>query len=177
MGDRDISRGFTLLDLGAMIMGAAIASIHVRLVAPSPRGAIEWGLVAALFAWLTITAAGPFLYMVRRFHPRGDPTYPRIGDRLWVLWGCPWVVSALAESALVPTTADRARLDSIYVGSLGLGLFLATMVAVPLLAARYLWGDPAAAGRTEATAWTQWVGLALSAAWPIQCGVGLVLMG
>ncbi len=177
MGGKEISRGFTMLDVAAVILGAAIASIHVRLAVPAPHGKATWFFGVALFLWLSLTATGPFLYLSRRLIPRTGVPWPLVGDRLWVLWGCPWVISAVVESAINPRASATGQLEPIYVGSLGLGLFLATTIALPVLAARYLWGEPGGVGRAAGANWTQWVGLGLSATWPIQCGVGLVLMG
>ncbi len=169
-----------LLDIGAIVTGAAIASVHVRLALPDPHGlpAWSWGLV--LLLWLTLAAAGPFLYLTRRLaNVPLSSGYPRVGDHLWVIWGCPWVVSAVIEAVPHSHAAATGRLDIAYVASLGVGLVLATMVAVPILAARWLWGGPIQT-RTDANEranWTQWVGLGLTITWPLQCGVGLVLMG
>ena len=163
-----------LLDIGAIVTGASVASVHIRLTLPTPRGLPEWAWGAVLLAWLTITSAGPFFYLVRRL--RADPAhhpYPLMGDRLWGLWGCPWVVAAVVGSTPRTPASHAGQMDPAYVGSLGIGLFLATTIAVPILAARYLRGFH----RADPTNGTQWVGLALTATWPIQCGVGLVLMG
>ena len=177
MGEPGKSRDLRLLDLVALICGAAIAAIHVRLAVPAPRGGATWFFGGALFVWLALTATGPFCYLARRWTRPPDASFPLVGDRLWVLWGCPWVISAVVESILDPRTTDPGRLEPIYVGSLGLGLFLASAIAVPVVAARFLWGEPGVTRRGQAGNWTHWVGLALSATWPIQCGVGLLVMG
>ena len=52
-----------------------------------------------------MTAAGPFLYLARRF-VRRLPNYPKIGDRLWACLGLPWLVTALLQSA-TPGTEPR----------------------------------------------------------------------
>lgn len=177
VGTRD-STNFTLLDGGAMLPGAALAAVHLRQAFPDPQGRAGWCIAGALFAWLAVTAAGPFVYLVRRCGPRRAGGRPWLGDRLWALWGLPWVVAGLIAAA-VPrrALAEPVRLDAAYVGSLGLGLFLATTIAVPLIAARILWGEPGRAGDAGRSPWSQWVGLALSATWPIQVGVGLLVMG
>lgn len=177
MGRPTFSRNFTLLDGGALIAGAALAAVHLRLAYPRPSGGAAWVFVGGLFCWLALTAAGPFLYLIRRLAPRPGVHFPRIGDRLWVVWGLPWVGAGLIESIQHQRSPLGERLDPIYVGSLGPGLFLATGVAVPVLAARVLWGEPGSARDVGAGSWTQRVGLALSATWPIQVGVGLLLIG
>ena len=177
MGEGDVSREFNMLDACSMVLGAAIAGVHVRQTHPESHGLPGWILLAAMFSLVAVTASGPFLYVSKRFLGRPSGKYPLIGDRLWVLWGAPWVISALIESAWTPSQLSAGRPDPVYVGTLGLGLFLTTMVAVPILAARYFWGDPEATRWGTRVPWSQRVGLALSATWPIQCGVGLVLMG
>ena len=167
----------SLLDIGSIVTGAAIAAVHVRMAVPTPVGLPAWTWAAVLLAWLTVTAAGPFFYLSRRWRAGPTAIYPQTGDRLWVLWGCPWVAAAVVAAAPHRVSAPAGQLDAVYVGSLGLGLFLATMIAVPILATRYVWGGTPASRRGVGANWTQWVGLALTATWPLQCGVGLVLMG
>lgn len=176
MGDRGILWEVGLLDVIALVSGAAIAGAHVRLAVPEPRGG-AWVWAVALFGLLAVTASGPFLLLVRIVAGRGPGGRSRVGDRLWAVWGSPWVAAALVEATKAGKATEPGRLDAAYVGSLGLGLFLATMVGVPLLAARSLWGDPAARRRDRGETWSERVGLALAATWPIQCGVGLVLIG
>jgi hypothetical protein len=48
---------------------------------------------------------------------------------------------------------------------------------VPVIAAKYVLVDPAGPKVPEPTPWTNRLGLMLTVAWPIQCGVGLVVMG
>ncbi len=177
MGDSEVSREFTVLDGCSMILGASIAAVHVRVSHPEPHSLAGWLLLFGLLGLISLTASGPFLYLSRRFLARRVSGYPQVGDRLWVLWGTPWVISALVEAVLPSKAINPGRPDPVYVGSLGLGLFLATMVAVPIFGSLYLWGDPGATRRSAGIAWSQTVGLALTATWPIQCGVGLVLMG
>ena len=180
MGGDLISGGFRLVDAGAIVTGAAIASVHVRIALPDPHGLPAWSWGGLLFSWLTLASAGPFVYLSRRLangFERGR--YPRVGDHLWVIWGCPWIVSALIGSVPEASVTDPGRLDMAYVASLGIGLCLATMTAVPILAACWLWGGPTQVRSDVARRgnWTQWVGLGLTATWPLQCAVGLVLMG
>src|SRR5271170_3202207 len=94
----DEGDGFSILDGGALVMGSAIASIHILGVRRwNPSGA-NWIMVALTFTWVALTAAGPFIFLERRY-ARCIPHYPQIGDRLWALLGIPLVVTALAQSA------------------------------------------------------------------------------
>jgi len=178
MGDNDVSWEFTMLDGFSMVLGAAIASVHLRMAQLQPRSALGWVFLIALLGGLSLTATGPFLYLSRRFLARPSLGYPQFGDRLWTLWGCPWIISALV-TAVFPSEPHSGRVDPVYVGTLGLGLFLASSVAIPILAARYIWADFGLTRRPPGMrwSWSDRVGRALTATWPIQVGVGLFLMG
>ncbi len=176
MSDRAEARGgFTVLDGVALVMGAAVAAVHVKSAVPDPTGPGDWSWFSALFTWLWLTAAGPFLYLVRRFGTR-PPGYPRLGDRLWALAGLPWCVAALIRTGDVGPEGLPGRLDAPYVACLTIGLALAMLIIVPTLAARYLLTAPDGPKPPEPAPWTHRLGLALTIAWPIQCGVGLVVM-
>lgn len=178
MGRLGFSREFTLLDGGVLVTGAAIAAAHFRLHAPDPHGLPAWLGTLAIFGWLAITASGPFALLVRRWRASIAGPPPGLGDWLWLVWGSPWVATALMTVGHPTATPDAApgRLDPAYVGSLALGLIFATAVAVPTLIARLAWAHPRA-DDAPPIAWSQGVGLALTAAWPLQAGVGLVMMG
>lgn len=177
MTDRVESFRLTLLDIGSIVMGAAIAAVHVRLVVSTPQTWLMWVWESILFGWVGLTSIGPFLFLARSWRRAAIGNYPLVGDRLWVIWGCPWVLTAVLKATLRRPELHPGQLDPAYVGSLGLGLFLATMITVPILVARVLWGSPATPQRPLDVNLTQWVGLGLTAIWPIQCGVGLVVMG
>ncbi len=169
--------GFGVLDGVALVTGAAVASVHLRYAVPGPESLGEWVWFAGLFAWLAITSAGPFLYLVRKFGSR-PPGYPRLGDRLWILSGLPWILAALLVSGERARTVTSSPLDPAYVVCLGVGLFLVAAVAVPVLTRVYLLGDPSQPRAPEPpTPWTCRLGLGLTVAWPLQCGAALVLLG
>ena len=177
MADRaDPGDGFTVLDGVALVTGAAVALVHLRPVVAEFDDAWDWAWGSGLFGWMSVTSAGPFVFLVRRLFSR-PPGYSRLGDRLWALAGAPWVLAALVKTGEPPSEAVAGRLDPAYVACLGLGLCLEAMVAVPVVAARYLLGDPSIPRSPEPASWTHRLGLALTVAWPIQCGVGLVVMG
>ena len=83
-------------------MGSAIASIHILGVRRWGVSGANWFIVALTFTWVALTAAGPFIFLERRY-ARRIPNYPQIGDRLWALLGIPWLVTALVQSA-APTS-------------------------------------------------------------------------
>jgi hypothetical protein len=168
--------GFTVLDGVALVTGAAVALVHLRSSVTEFNDLSDWVWGCGLFSWLSVTSAGPFVYAVRRFFTR-PAGYPRLGDQLWALAGTPWFLAALVKTGEAPTEEMAGRLDPAYVGILGLGIFLVTIVAVPVIAAKYLLVDPDRPKVPEPTPWTNRLGLMLTVAWPIQCGVGLVVMG
>src|SRR5207249_1319831 len=85
-----VADGFTLLDGAALVTGAAVASVHIReAIADGHLLGPGWALAWLSFAGIALTAAGPFVFLLRRLGRR-PPGYPRIGDRLWALLGGPW---------------------------------------------------------------------------------------
>jgi hypothetical protein len=177
MADRvEAGGGFTVLDGVALVTGAAVASVHVRTAVPRIAGPIGWFWVWCLFSWLALTSGGPFLFLVRRFFTKPE-NYPRLGDRLWALAGLPWLVAAMVQTFESNSRVISAQQDTAYVGSLTLGLVLVAMISVPVLIVKYFWGDPKSPKPVEISPWTDRLGLFLAVAWPIQCGVGLVVVG
>jgi hypothetical protein len=166
--------GFTVLDGVALVTGSAVASVHVRVAFSEFSTAGDWVWAWCLFTWLTLTSAGPYVYLVRRFFTR-PAGYPRLGDHLWALAGLPWLMAAMVRSGEPPGDAVTGQLDPAYVGCLSLGLVASTLVGLPWLAARSLLVDPSRP-RPRATTWTDRIGVALTVAWPVECAVGLVLM-
>ena len=77
----EAGRGFTLLDGAAMIIGAAVASLHFSGATPARLTGLGWGLVWGAFAGIAITAAGSALFLARRFIRRLEG-YPRRGSAL-----------------------------------------------------------------------------------------------
>jgi hypothetical protein len=160
----------TVLDGAAFIAAAAVASVHVRdIIRPEPMGA-GWLVVVGTFLWVALTAAGPFLVLVRRF-VRGLPGYPRVGDWLWAMIGLPWLLTAVTRN--VPAPFGKESL-SVF---LSLGLAIVSVIAVAVVWATWVMVPPHRASETFSAPWTNRVGLCLAIAWPIQCGVGLVVIG
>jgi hypothetical protein len=164
--------GFSVLDGAAIVTGAAVASIHIRGVIRDNLAAPGWILVWGTFAWVAITAAGPFLFLVRRF-VRRLADYPRVGDALWAVLGVPWIVTALIRSATPIESPTHSPLLALV---LSLGLAVAGLIALAVVWKRWVIVSPEEAAQTASAPWTNRVGLVLSVAWPIQCGVGLVVI-
>jgi len=175
MADRaEPGGGFTVLDGVALVTGSAVASVHVRSSGRPFEGPGDWAW--CLFSWLTLTSTGPFLFLVRRFFTK-PAGYPRLGDRLWALAGLPWLLAAMVRIGDPSGDPSHDRFDPAYVGCLGIGLALATLIGLPFLAARYFRVGAVQPDPSPPTTWSDRIGLFLTVAWPIQCAVGLVMMG
>jgi hypothetical protein len=173
--------GFNVLDGAALVTGAAIASIHIRGVIRDDLAAPGWALIWGTFLWVAITAAGPFLYLSRRFLRR-LPDYPKVGDTLWGVLGLPWLLTAILRSAVPAAGLDPAARvatphdDPLFANGLGLTLAAASMIVMTVVWKRWVMVPPEIAAETASPPWTNRVGLFLSVTWPIQCGLGLVMI-
>jgi hypothetical protein len=106
---------FNVLDGAALVMGSAIASVHILRIIRSGFSGAAWIMVWMTFTWVAITATGPFIFLGRRYSRR-LPSYPKIGDKLWALLGLPWLITALLQSAL---PSEDPRHNPLVVGTLG----------------------------------------------------------
>lgn len=160
-----VGGGFTVLDGAALVIGAAVASVHIRAAVPADGlDGFGWTMLWLTLAGVALTAAGPFVFLVRRYgrRPLG---YPDTGDWLWCLLGLPWLLTAVFR----PDT--RAELW------LGLGTTVASLVALGVVWRTWV-AHPRAfapAGGKDAGSWTDRVGMVLSIAWPLQYGFVLVV--
>jgi hypothetical protein len=161
-----------VLDGLALVMGSAIGSVHILRIIRSGLSGAGWLMVWLTFAWVAITASGPFMYLARRYlrHLEG---YPRIGDLLWALMGVPWLMTAVIQSALPATEPGQ---NPLFAGTLSVGLALACIIALGVVWRTWVMVSPEQASRLEAAPWTSRVGLILAIAWPIQCGLGMVVL-
>ena len=165
--------GFSVLDGAALVAGASVAAVQIRgvfLVDLMGRG---WVVMWGTFFWVAVTAAGPFVYGVRGF-VRPDPGHPRVGEVLWGILGLPWLCAApLQKSPLAGEPAANELFSTVLSVTLG----AACLVAVAVVWATWVVVPAHRASRTFAGPWTNRVGLVLAIAWPVQCGVGLVVIG
>jgi hypothetical protein len=168
----DTGEGFSIFDGGALVMGSAIASIHILGVRRWDPSGAGWVLVALTFSSIALTAAGPFIFLERRF-ARQIVSYPRIGDRLWAILGIPWIVTALVQSA---AGSSEPRHNPWFIIMLSTGLGVVCLIAVAVVWSTWVIVPPQQAAQIEAAPWTNRVGLILSIAWPIQCGLGMVVL-
>jgi hypothetical protein len=163
--------GFSVLDGAALVVGAAIASIHILGVRTEGLSVTGWLMIAVTFSWVAVTAAGPFIFLARRF-ARPVPAYPNVGDRLWAMLGIPWLVTALLQSA---APDSQQRHNPLFTATLSVGLAVVCMISLVIVWGTWVMVRPEQAADIEAGPWTNRVGLILSIAWPIQCGLGLVV--
>jgi hypothetical protein len=165
--------GFSLLDGVALVSGAAVASVHIRAVVPAALSTFGAVAIWGMFSWVALSAAGPFVFLVRRYVRRA-PEYPRVGDSLWALIGMPWLVAAIARSAV----AEPAPRGNDPVGwALFIGLVGVSLVALGVVWSTWVTVPPEQAARTASRPWTNRLGLLLAVAWPLQCGLGMVILG
>jgi hypothetical protein len=161
-----------VLDGLALVMGSSIASVHILRIIRSGLSGLGWIMVWLTFACVALTATGPFIFLARRYSRR-MPGYPKVGDRLWAILGLPWVVTAMIQSA---GPGQEPRDNPLFAGSLGIGLAVACVIALVVVWATWVTVPPEQAERVEVGPWTNRVGLILSIAWPIQCGLGMVVL-
>jgi hypothetical protein len=174
MAERIVAAGgFSVLDGAALVAGAAVAAVHVRgLIGVDGLGlgsVMLWGT----YIWVALTAGGPFLYLVRRYLRRLQG-YPQVGDRLWAMLGLPWILTVLFQSGRTPGESHGTEMVSL---GLGFGLPIVSMIALGVVWSSWVMVSPQQASRTFAPPWTNRMGLLLAVAWPVQCGVGMVVIG
>ncbi|HEX8199128.1 MAG TPA: hypothetical protein VF590_01480 [Isosphaeraceae bacterium] len=169
------TEGVTLLDGAALVTGAAVASVHIRqAIADGHLLGPGWALAWLTFAGVALTASGPFVFLLRRLGRR-PAGYPRIGDRLWLLLGLPWVLTAPLPGS--PPSEATPRGADLYAFSLTLGLGAVCLVALAVIWHTWVMVAPEVLARAEPSPWTDRVGRVLAVAWPLQCGFGLVVIG
>ena len=165
--------GFTVLDGVALVIAAAVASVHLRTPVNQAMGA-GWGLVWATFAGVVLTGSGPFLFLFRRLirRPRG---YPRPGDRLWAILGLPWVLTAPFRSSPGPSTLHPST--DAYSTALTLGVAASSAAVVVILWKTWMRPHPQKKPiGPVGSSWTDRLGLALAVTWPLQTGFLLIVL-
>jgi hypothetical protein len=173
MARADTGDGFTVLDGATLVMGSAIASVHILRIIRNGLTGVGMIMVSITFSWVAVTAAGPFILLARRYARRLTDS-PKTGDWLWALLGLPWLITALLQSAM---PGEDPRQSPLLAGILSVGLGLACVIALFVVWGAWVVVPPEKAAHLEAAPWTNRVGLILAIAWPIQCGLGMVVLG
>lgn len=174
--------GFSVLDGAAVVVGATIASVHLRDLATSPGlSAFGWGLVWITLTGIAISATGPFLFVLRKYLRR-VPAYPRVGDTLWMLLGLPWVLSAPVHgsresSVLINRPGATANTLDMYAICLWGAQAIVCMIVLVVVWKTWVLATPEVQTSRESLPWTDRLGVALAVAWPLQCGLSLVVVG
>ncbi len=171
--------GFTVLDGAGMVIGAAVAAVHLRQSVPETLAGPGWALLWLTFAGVAITATGPPISFLRylRERPSGKTW---LGDRLWTLLGAPWVLMALVRAASSEGLSENVQVDLLELYTLGLsiGIGSASILTLGIVWSTWVMVPPGRINEPEEpTPWTHKVGLTLAVAWPLQCGFGLIVLG
>jgi hypothetical protein len=169
----DTGEGFSVLDGGALVMGSAIASVHILRIMTAELSPARLVVIAITFTWIAVTAAGSFFFLERRF-ARKIENYPRVGDSLWALLGIPWLSTAILQAA---SPSSDPRSSGLFTMTLSVGLAIVCMIALAVIWASWVMVSPEEAARIEEPPWTNRLGFLLSIAWPIQCGLAMVILG
>ena len=163
---------FTLLDGVALVVAAAVASVHMKTPVESASGT-GWVLVWLALAGVGLTAAGPIIYLARRFG-RSLPGYPRLGDQLWGLLGTPWVVTAPLRTSRSGTYPNVFHTYGI---TLTLTVVVACLIVMAVLWREYVLTPPTnRPNRKWPTSWTARVGMLVAVTWPLQCCYWLIVI-
>ena len=168
----DLGEGLSVLDGVALIAGVAVASVHIRGLIEDELFGPGWIVVWLTFGWVCVTAAGPFVYVVRRY-VRKPLEYPRVGDQLWGLLGLPWLLTAFFQNTPERGTSIQHTLVAT---GLSIGLMLVSALAVSVICTTWVLVTPDRASQTFSGPWTNRLGLVLAIAWPLQCGAGMVVV-
>jgi hypothetical protein len=167
--------GPTVLDGTALVVGAAVAAAHVRRVVPEFTTTPSRYLLALTFLGIALSAAGPLVYVVRRWL-RPGPEPQRLGDRLWALLGLPWIATAWAGGTHPPLEIARSSPDLCTV-LLMIGVGLASIVCLASMWAHWIMIPRGRLLDEERAPWTHRLGMILAVAWPLQFGFTLIVSG
>ena len=165
--DRKARSSFRLIDISAMIVGYALASVLVRAFWPSAdQVSIPVGsAIFILFAWLGFAMSGPIVLLtVRQSDPPDSASHRSWAELAWLIIGFYWIALTML---VVPLRTPTHRLRDSAV----LGIF-------PIIAAICLrLVGPRVTGRpTGSPSWTHTAAIGLLLTWPI-VWIVLILLG
>ena len=93
----DAGGGFSVLDGAALVVGSAIASIHILGVRRWDVSVIRLDHGCDHLLLGGSDGRWAHLFILRDDSPDDCPIYPGIGDRLWAVLGIPWLATALVN--------------------------------------------------------------------------------
>ena len=143
----DSGEGFSVLDGGALVMGSAIASIHILgcpAVGPFRRGLAHGRDHIHLGRR---DGGGPVHLPGAAVCPSICPTIRKIGDRLWAMLGIPWLVTALVQSA---APSSEPRHNPLFIMTLSMGLAIVCLIALAVVWSTWVMVPPEQAAQVEA---------------------------
>ncbi len=167
-----LENGFTVLDGVAVVIAAAVASLHLRTPMIRALGASS-GLLWITFAGVAISAAGPVLLIMRRYgrRPLG---YPRLGDRLWALLGSPWILTAMLRPA---SLGEGNGSISLYGTILTIAVGITSLLVLVIMWKVWVLKPPGSRVPARGPVpWTERLGMAVSVAWPLQSAFLLIVL-
>jgi hypothetical protein len=97
-----------------------------------------------------------------------------VGDTLWAMLGLPWLLTALFQTGRAQAEGSFHDLIAFV---LGLGLVIACIIALAVVWKTWVAVSAREASLAFSAPWTNRIGLVLAVAWPIQCGLGMVVIG
>lgn len=163
-------RGLTLLDVSALVVGAALASVHARPAFIQQTSVLGRAMVVPAFLVMTLTAAGPFLLLIRRWAD-GVVVGPADDLRYWSSLGLPWIVAALVRAGF-----PGARVAVQVVLFAGLLMASVHIVVDQWRSQVHPHDDPAPPEpATRPSHWTNPVSSAIAIAWPLQFACGMLV--
>lgn len=164
---RGKSQGITLLDVAAFVAGAAVSSVHLRDHADGELARDAPGLFWLTFAGIAVTAAGPFLWLTKRFL-RPVAGYPTKSDRSWIALGFAWAATAPICLFATGSTSEGPGFPP-QVLAVAIGIACVYVLGLHWTS----WRRGGEISENEPS-WTARVGAIVAVTWPLQCGFALI---
>lgn len=125
---RNETGAFGVQDGGSLVVGGAIASLHLRDVVPSDPSGVSALMALAMILGIGVTASGPLIVGLHAWSAQGW-VRPSRGEWVWALAGLPWILAALARVLFgVPPQGASTILAGtlvVWASALGVGLWIA----------------------------------------------------
>lgn len=165
--------GLTMLDAAALVLGAAVGSVHLRPFATRGLNTGDSLLFWPAFLGIALTASGPFILLGHQL-ARRSLRRPEHGEILWGILGLPWLLTSVLRAS---ARSLGPRMIAIYPTALSVLLSIACLATFALV--WRFWITPAAShspSEPHPVPWTARVGAFLAIAWPLQGGLALIVV-